>query len=308
MKKILLLELKQTYGFYFNNIEIKDNNFIKTPKNKYGKEKIANEINFYNFLIENKVPFPIPKIVSLKNKTIKMQFLLNYKPLTKLFYKNQKKYLKMIFMHLKKLHSFSKIKVSKKKYFSLLQEEVVTKNLKRFEKIKNNIPNNITRVNETTVQSYDFYVNELFKKINSLSKNKKNFYLAPTHGDTHLGNILIYKNDIRFIDPRGVFGNIKIYGIKEYDYAKLLFGISGYSIFDTLDIKKISVSNNNIQIKDIVKYENCYKQYKKLGFCELSMLLSLAIWLGNCSMFVDVNKQLTSYYLALYFCERYLNI
>lgn len=302
-----MIKLKQTYGFSFNDIKVAGDVFIKTPKNNYGYKKITNEINFYNFLLKNEIHFPIPKILSLKNKTIKMQYLLKHKPLTKYFYKNQKKYLKEIYKHLENLHNFTSIKVTKQEYLKLLYDEVVIKNNNRFNTIKKNIPKNITHVNNLPIHEFNWYTEALFDKIKQTLKTQKNFFIVPTHGDTHLGNILVYKDDIRFIDPRGVFGNKKIYGIKEYDYAKLLFGISGYSIFDTQDIKKIFVSNNNITIKNINKYKNVYQHYKKIGFSDLSMLLSLAIWLGNCSMFIDINKQLTSYYLALYFCESYLN-
>ena len=39
---------------------------------------------------------------------------------------------------------------------------------------------------------------------------------------------MIRDNEIIFIDPRGYFGNTKLYGLKQYDFAKLLFGLSGY--------------------------------------------------------------------------------
>ena len=110
-----------------------------------------------------------------------------------------------------------------------------------------------------------------------------------------------------FIDPRGYFGNKKIYGIKEYDYAKLLFGISGYSIFDCKNISKsqLTIDKYNIRIQLPVNHQ-IYKDYKKLKFNKLSMYLSLAIWLGNSHMFTDRNKQLTSYFTSLFLCEKYL--
>ena len=67
------------------------------------------------------------------------------------------------------------------------------------------------------------------------------------HGDTHLGNILIdNSNNIYYIDPRGYFGNKKLFGLHYYDYAKLMFGLSGYSIFDEMIIDKLNIIDNNM--------------------------------------------------------------
>ena len=44
-----------------------------------------------------------------------------------------------------------------------------------------------------------------------------------------------------FIDPRGIFGETLLFGLKEYDYAKFLFGLSGYSKFDNMNIKNLKL-------------------------------------------------------------------
>ena len=130
------------------------------------------------------------------------------------------------------------------------------------------------------------------------------------HGDIHLGNILIdknysdNKNDIYFIDPRGYFGNSELYGIKEYDYAKLLFGISGYSIFDSMEIVDLNIIGDNIDINFIDKY--C-KIYETTHFDSFTKLISLSIWLGNNSNFINDNKKITSLMIAYYLCEKYIN-
>ena len=54
------------------------------------------------------------------------------------------------------------------------------------------------------------------------------------HGDTNFSNILINpeNQDIKFIDPRGYFSSSKIFGLVDYEYAKILYGISGYDHFN----------------------------------------------------------------------------
>jgi predicted unusual protein kinase regulating ubiquinone biosynthesis (AarF/ABC1/UbiB family) len=132
--------------------------------------------------------------------------------------------------------------------------------------------------------------------------NERNYYNL-IHGDTHLGNILIDENQqIYFIDPRGYFGETKLFGLYEYDYAKLMFGISGYSIFDTMEIAELDIKDGNINIEFIKKYEYVFTNM----FDEITTLFCLSIWLGNNSCFTSINKKITSLMIAYYYCEKYL--
>lgn len=298
--------LNESYGFKFNEIKIINNCFVKRPKNKYGRYKIKNEINFYNFLKENKINFPIPKVLSAKNNVLKLEYLRNYQPLTPFFYKNEKFFLYNIFKSLYNLHNSKIKKITKKEYLNLLYQEIVKKNIERYEQAKQVLPKNIEYVNGLKVNSFEYYINFIFKQTCILLRNKKNFKLVPIHGDTHLGNILYNFKNIKFIDPRGYFGNSSIFGIEEYDYAKLLFGISGYSIFDTCTVSSPKIKNKNIMLS-INKHHTIYKNATNYGFNKLSILLSLSIWLGNSSMFLNKNKILTSYFTSLYLCEKYIN-
>ena len=48
-------------------------------------------------------------------------------------------------------------------------------------------------------------------------------------------NILVDEEtlDVKFVDPRGYFGETKLYGWKPYEYAKLLYCLYGYDDFNT---------------------------------------------------------------------------
>ena len=107
-----------------------------------------------------------------------------------------------------------------------------------------------------------------------------------------------------FIDPRGYFGNSKLFGLYEYDYAKLLFGLSGYSIFDNIIINELNIINDNVEIDFIKDYEYIFETGK---FDKITILLCLSIWLGNNSCFSNINKKITSLMIAYYYCEKYLD-
>ena len=83
---------------------------------------------------------------------------------------------------------------------------------------------NIHYVNHIKINNNIYqYLDLIIDKLNSIIENKTDFQYCLIHGDTHLGNILYNNDDICFIDPRGYFGKNKLFGIKEYDYAKFLF-------------------------------------------------------------------------------------
>jgi hypothetical protein len=133
--------------------------------------------------------------------------------------------------------------------------------------------------------------------------NKREEY-SLIHGDIHLGNILIDSSkNIYFIDPRGYFGKTKLYGLKEYDYAKLMFGISGYSTFDNISITDLNIINLNLSIDFIKEYEYIFENNI---FDDITKLLCLSIWLGNNSCFINENKKIVSLMIAFYYCEKYL--
>jgi hypothetical protein len=54
------------------------------------------------------------------------------------------------------------------------------------------------------------------------------------HGDLQFSNSMISpaSHEVTFIDPRGYFGKTELYGLPDYDKAKLLYALSGYDQFN----------------------------------------------------------------------------
>ena len=128
-------------------------------------------------------------------------------------------------------------------------------------------------------------------------------YYNLIHGDIHLGNVLLDDEQIYFIDPRGYFGQSKLFGPYEYDYAKLLFGLSGYSVFDNIIVNELNIINGNFEIDFIKEYEYIFESGE---FDNPTILFCLSIWLSNNSCFSNINKKITSLMIAYYYCEKYL--
>ena len=295
------------YGFVFNDISIIDNLFIKKSKNSLGKYKINNEISFYLYIINNNIQFNMPNLIKHTDGEIVLEFIENSNILTyKIDKTNYIFYVNKIREQLNILHS-SKINISPFALKKDLQIEIKTKIIDRYNEfnwISNSLFNSVTSVNNIKIQNISNYCHIIQDKIFKYL-NERNYYNL-IHGDTHLGNILIDENEkIYFIDPRGYFGETKLFGLYEYDYAKLLFGLSGYSVFDNINIDDLEITDNNLNINFIRDYEYIFESNL---FDNITKLLCLSIWLGNNSCFINVNKKITSLMIAFYYCEKYLDL
>jgi len=295
---------EQNYGFLFNEIKIIDNIFLKKYKNDLGKEKINNEILFYKYINDNDIKFNIPKLLEFNDGILKIEYLQNVQNLTKIINKNNYEfYLEKITTDLKILHE-NKIIIQKDELINDLNIEILHKISKRFNESKWNQLDNILYVNGLRIQNINYYTNKIYQKILSYFDKIDTINYSLIHGDTHLGNILLdNSNNIYYIDPRGNFGNKKLFGLHYYDYAKLMFGLSGYSVFDEMLINDLNIIDNNINIDFIKDYEYIFISNK---FDEIIKLFTLSIWLGNCSNFSNINKKITSLMISYYYCEKYL--
>jgi len=183
-----------------------------------GKNKINNEIKFYKNIIENNIELSIPKLIHYGDGIIILEFIKNSLTLTNVINEyNINYYYETIKKYLEKLHE-NKIMISQEMLYNDLIIEIKNKNINRFKEYnwhKNNDFKKIKTVNFITIKDIEYYINKIYDKlVNYLGE--RNYYNL-IHGDTHLGNILLYENKLYFIDPRGYFGNTELYGLREYD-------------------------------------------------------------------------------------------
>jgi hypothetical protein len=203
--------------------------------------------------------------------------------------------------HLETLHAITK-PISRETANRDLQIEIEKKVMDRFSEFDWKNSPKIRSVNGRKIRDITTYCELIKSKL--LSKLDVTHYNL-IHGDVHLGNILCDNDDdhLTFIDPRGYFGDTELFGLREYDYAKLLFGLSGYSHFDTMEINELKLDDTNLEIDFIREYEYIFESCE---FEETTVLLSLSIWLSNNSCFSDANKKIMSLMTAFYYCEKIL--
>ena len=315
------------YGFIFNDITVFGDTLRKKSKSVWGDKKISNEIEYYLYIQNNKINFAMPRLIDYScsgnahaffevlispgvrpvYNELTIEYISNSNTLTTLINKtNVEYYTNKIKTHMNNIHNI-KMAIPNTSLINDLYIETVSKICDRYKEYNwdnNNIYNLITSVNNKKIKKIEYYSELIHTRLIDIFANRE--YYSLIHGDIHLGNILEDKmGKLYFIDPRGYFGNSKLFGLEEYDYAKLLFGISGYSVFDNLIVDDLSINNGNLIIDFIKDYEYIYESGI---FTKTDILLSLSIWLGNNSCFTNINKKIMSIMIAFYYCEKYLYI
>lgn len=228
----------------FNSIEIVDDKIIKKPITKQGEIIAKKEINWYKEL--SKLGYNrIPKIYSYEPLIMeKIDGDNIFK--VELSLEDRKKVIKKFVDALNELHSLGSCEVD---YFSL-EENYYTKTIKRINMVRDLIPfanQKEILINGVKCKNIYFHKREFKKIIENTLYNTK-FTLI--HGDCTFSNSLINKNlDIIFIDPRGYFGDLLLYGDEYYDWAKLYYSINGnYDQFNNKNFK-LDILDNEVKLK-----------------------------------------------------------
>ena len=225
-------QIKKTNTRFFNKMIVESNMLTKQCINKDYNHLIEREINWYNTCKDNNY-YNIPTIyeTNKENHFIKMEYLDGYQNIYE-FIKQcndeefnifMKSYLKAV----ENLHQLNQVKVDYQQAYEDFYIEFYDKVIKRC----NNISGILYNYDENKLKEI---LNKAFNRIIELiGKNNLNNY-SFTHGDLNGSNVMYNQNthDIKFIDPRGYFGKTQLIGPASYDYAKIMYCLSGYDDFN----------------------------------------------------------------------------
>ncbi len=219
----------------FNSVEIKNESSTKYVVKTGNKDKIRNEISWFNLVAKQSEEL-IPKVQRISTNSYKTEFISA--PLLSSLYlygaENVDSFLKIIkqlYQHIdnklwRTLEKPQNINLERDcrsmyeiKPFKRLAQWLPWKEFKKSSKIKVN--------NQPIENVQDLFLNSL-----ELSSSKKHQPIAaPIHGDFHFGNIFCNTDSAKpfiLIDPRGKFGNSTgIVGDLYYDLAKLRHSYHG---------------------------------------------------------------------------------
>jgi beta-phosphoglucomutase-like phosphatase (HAD superfamily) len=295
---------------YFNTIlDLSDNILEKRSTCGYGNIIITNEMSFYKYTSLTNMP----TILEYGYDYFKMEKILNVNNTIELFNKSditlQYQIIKNILKELETIHNLEKMKISKTDLSEDIKLEFYDKVLHRLDNIQPLLSyfNNIKSVNNIHIKYHHKYI--IDKMYNNISEkilaNEAEYNII--HGDSHMSNILIDNNNkIWLIDPRGYFGNTKLFGLKEYDISKIIYSLSGFDqINNNNNYFFIINDKNNIDINinnNIDNYLHLFDKYDKNMLINMTILhwFGLADYIKN-----DIHKCISSYYYGIYLYHLY---
>jgi hypothetical protein len=285
----------------FNSISIDELRGILTKKSK-NKSKLINEINWYRSL-PDQLSYLSPKIyefdVNSNNPFIKMEYY-GYPVLSDIYLFGSWNpglwscFFKDLKFILTDMDNFNKSD-DKEKIKRSLEEIYINKTILRLKEIEETdlfkkFNKNQLKINNLSCLSLSDIVSSLpetFKKLKI--EQTKTFSII--HGDLCLSNILYDSKNriVRLIDPRGSFGEYKIYGDKNYDIAKLQHSILGdydFILNNLFDIEWKSdqeiffsphVKKRHLLVKEIFKQTFNFSETNKIQIDFIHALLFLSL-------------------------------
>ena len=263
----------------FNSVETKGDRIIKKPITPQGETIAKFESNWYRHL--SALGYKrIPRIYSYSPLEMDK---INGDNVFKvgLDFEGKKRVVKNIVEALKEMHSLGATDTD---YFAL-QNNYITKTLKRIDKVRDLIPfadEKTITINGIRCKNI-FYYRKEFREL--VEKHLYNTRFVFIHGDCTFSNILIDKQlDVSFIDPRGYFGDVLLYGDEYYDWAKLYYSISGnYDQFNNKNFT-LDILDNQVKLQiDSSGYEGLTDYFVSLiPNCDLNKIkiIHAIIWLS----------------------------
>ena len=215
---------------FFNTMKVEGKKLTKKCINQDFYNLIDREILWYTKCKEyNYKNIPTIYNTDLENHEICMEYLDGYMNVYE-FIKNANdeefdKFMKSYIKAIEDLHNLYLKVVDPQDAIQDYTIEFYEKVIKRC----NNIRHIIYNYDEDNLK---VILEKAFKEIINLSGNISEYCFA--HGDLNGSNVMYNKekDDIKFIDPRGYFGKSQLIGPAAYDYAKVMYCLSGYDNFN----------------------------------------------------------------------------
>jgi mannose-6-phosphate isomerase-like protein (cupin superfamily)/GTP:adenosylcobinamide-phosphate guanylyltransferase len=299
---------------YFNTITKINSNTIKKESNcEYGNKIIKDEINFYKYIENNNIDFPVEKIFDVSNNSFCMPFFEKNTLYEEILKTNTKSEIFHILKFLKNIYDKNKKKVTIEKIKEDIYLETIIKINDRNKNINLILKNFsfIEYVNFVKIDTYENILNKIQNKINFFLENNTNIDYNVIHGDLNLSNIFkIENNKYIFIDPRGYYGNSKIYGNKYYEISKIYLSLFGFDFLNQNNEYYFIINDNNIVTNINLLFENIeiYSELFTDSEYEFIICLAISVWLGVPYYFKDnILKMVGSYYYSLYLGTIYLD-
>lgn len=295
---------------YFNKlVDLSDNIIEKQSTCCYGDKIIINEMAFYKYhVLDN-----IPEIIDFGEKSFKMTKISGARNLIDVFnnsdIKQQRIMIAQLLNEIDKIHNVEKNSVCNADLLIDIRIEFYDKVLQRIENIRPILSyfSYITSVNNVQIKyHYNHIIEEIYHAIKVYFIEKNRGYNS-IHGDPHMSNVLIDNNNkMWFIDPRGYFGNTKLFGPAEYDISKIVYSLSGFDQINNNDNHFFIIdTENNINVNinnNMDNYLQLFSRYDK----RILIYMTILHWFGLTDYSKNnIHKCISAYYYGIYLYHLY---
>lgn len=314
MEKIRLLLSETVFNTrFFNSIKKIDfETIVKEATCEYGIKIINDEINFYKYIENNNIVYPIEKIFNVTDKSFCMKFIEKNTLYDEIIKKQSNNNIYNVLYFLQNYYNtnIKSVSIDEAKQDIYLETIIkITDRNKKIEDILNEF-SYIKYVNSVKIDTYENILKRVENIINIFLNNKTSINYNIIHGDLNLSNIFkMNEKDFLFIDPRGYYGNSKMFGLKYYEISKIYLSMFGFDSFNRDNEYFFSINDNNINTNinmlcDIEIYDDLFSEDEyKLIIC-----LAIAAWLGTPYYFKNnISKTIGSYFYSLYIATLYLD-
>jgi GTP:adenosylcobinamide-phosphate guanylyltransferase len=271
---------------FFNSVEVKDEKIYKKCINNKFDNLHKDEKNWYKYIIEKNYS-NIPYIYSYE--PLILEYINGFHCHRLSLSEEQKNIILFNFCNaIKELHNLEKINVIQKD----VDDVYYNKTFERIKKVQNIIP--FFKYEELIINNKIIKNPFHNKNINKFSQDIKNIKVESfnsIHGDCTFSNFLVNSDlSVKLIDPRGCFGSTKIFGDKDYDWAKFYYSLVGN--YDSINDKNYDLEFEKNKITYSIKsngWENLETNFFDLSGIDKNKnyLLNSLIWLSLCGYVIE---------------------
>ena len=303
-------QANQSHTRFFNQLDYESDRVTKRCIDPNYDYLIANECNWYEYVQSHKYA-QIPKIYA--SEPLTLEKIAGYHPFEADCHDlaQIKKILHSAITALKQLHKIEEQPASPE----CVKSNYINKTLNRVEQVASLI--NGFDLETITINGLECR-NPFHKRYSWIFEQAEEYLLTtqgsfrPIHGDPTFSNML-YSNtreEVVLFDPRGHFGNTKIFGDPDYDWAKLYYSVVGN--YDAFNRRQFILYDHGLGDYIVYMKPSPYRQIaseltKNLAnTCRVELLHGL-IWLALTSYASDdVDSIRAAFYLGIYYLEKTL--
>ena len=302
----------------FNRVEFHGDLVLKSPVNEQGAALAVKEVAWYRELERLESKARVPKVWSTADNSSFVMSKVCGMPVYQLWpsldEEGRALVLTRVLEQLDLLHGTDNEDVWPEQIADDIKTEAHDKLISRYTEIKHVIDafGRVTSVNGRKLLDIDptKTIQRMYTALMAEYATTASHKYSVIHGDLQFSNSMINPDtmEVTLIDPRGYFGKTKMYGLADYDLAKLLYSLTGYDLFNySREFHIESIQNGEIKFTMPRPEISGCEAIVADRFKYVHKLWLAVIWMGLAGFIKnDPVKSVCAHYYGLAMAERLL--